>query len=148
MADETIFEADGVRITGTRIEIGGTTYPVNGITSVGTKRIPGAASHGPLLFLLGIGGCFLDLPMVLVAMILLTQEKVPTLVLFALVVLILLVLMLSGTLFYAASQAKRGRNRVAVILGTAGGDRQALTGQEGLALDVKRAIERAIEARG
>lgn len=135
--DEVIYAYGGVRVTTAKVEIKGTTYPVNGITSVGTRVVKGAASHGPLLAICGICGLLFG------GSLLVMSNTAPGLFWFGGMAIAAGVFLL-----VLASQSAPGRDRTAVILGTAGGDRQALVTDEDAALSLKSAIETAIERRG
>lgn len=141
--EEVLFEQDRVRITTAKAQIHGTTYPMSGLTSVRTvKRVP--ATGGT--FLLGMVGAvclffgLLSLPMMGDPQ---TQGSG---------VICLVTAGGSGALILGMavlSHLTRGPVRWAVLLGTAGGDRQALvTADEDFADAVRQAIEDAITRRG
>lgn len=151
MSDEALFDQDGVKITATRAVFRGTTYPINGITSVGMKTIApdigGAALLGVLgiLLLLAAG-----IPAVL-GWAMFTDSNLGGLE-GALNVWAVTAFMVVGGLVLvgvSASATRKARARYAVVLGTAGGDRQAYTSRDKAVVEaVQAAVERAIEMRG
>lgn len=166
MADEEVlFEGKGVRITSTRAEIHGTTYAMNGVTSVARRKR--APQNGVALVLVvvglvgllscgGLGGLsFLARQRILaertssMGSVQLREvearaaEQAPLMTLGALGA----VFGAGGLLVGSLSWSRRTTH--VVLLGTAGGERAALrTPHQDLADSVATAIESAIVRRG
>lgn len=144
--EEVLFEQGHARVTTTKVQIGGTTYPLNGITSVRTLKRADSPLMGILLLVFGasmlVMAAMCGLPMLSPDA---TQDAATAAAPFffffggggAIVLLIGITTMRGlGT-------------RYAVVLGTAGGDRQALVTRDGdFAAEVRDAIEQAITRRG
>lgn len=149
MADEVILEDRGVRITTTKALIGRTTYPVNGITSVGdaverpTLTMPLVVGLGSLVFG-GLGALEL--------FVALLPPPPGQLVESATAMLIggpLLMLLATICLGLAVRMWLTSAPRYFVVIGTAGGERRALgTPDREFAEQVRAAVEEAISRRG
>ena len=137
MGDEaTLHESAHAVVTTARAMIGGTTYPVSGITAVSLAVIPANRNAGLALALGGLitAGCC-GLPNIT------RFEEYPIAVFLGLLGLLVMPL---G--FVAAGTATA---KYAVVLGTAGGERRALvTNQKSVAHDIVVALNEAIVRRG
>lgn len=143
MAEELLFEGDGVRITSTRATIYSTTYPINGITSVRVARK--SPSIGVPVIVMTCGS-FLGFLVLCFGTSMVSQTGQSPGVMSALVVPGSIVL---GSWALGLWMISRGKGTYNVVLGTAGGDRRALgTKDKWFAEDVKDAIERAVIQRG
>ena len=138
--EETLLEERGVTITTKRAEIWGTTYPISGVTSVGINRVAPSAAFPLILMVSGVLGFFLTSCISLVAL----GDTDPS----AFEVLLVPVL-ISGSMWGLAFWLlSRGKPTYSVMIGTSGGDRQALSTPDMLlAEDIKEALEKAIIQR-
>lgn len=147
MADEEVLlERDRVKITTTKAQIYGTTYPMNGITSVRTASKTDSPLGAVILLVLGLGAIFVALSMAGVAFneeaLQETRELARAIALPAGGIGIICAIM--GVVGF-----RQIGTRYLVLLGTAGGDRQALsTRDRGFADEVRQALEDAITRRG
>ena len=125
MSEQIYFNEGNVQVTRSRVVIGSRTYPMNGITSIRTVRIPPNRIPSILLGLFGL------------LVILLSQFNLTTIFLgFILVGVAVLIWKLQKTTF-------------CVYFGTAGGEKQALSIEdENYVLRVAGAIDQALIERG
>lgn len=143
--EKVLFETDHARITSTRITLRGTTYPVNGLTSVRSVRTPPETGGSAIA---GVSGIMVVMGGLLAFVIAVSGDDASAANLlagcgvFSLAIGVgLMALGRSGVLSTPASYT--------VILGTAGGDRRAYSSNDEDVVDaVRAAIEQAIAARG
>lgn len=136
-AEEVLFQQGHARVTTTKVQIGGTTYPLSGITSVSTKEL--RETPLPQLGLLFGGTAFL-----LLALLILSNDAVPDKILANLFGAAGVATMAIGLIWLRSLGA-----RYAVVLGTAGSERAALvTRDQTFATAVRDAVEQAITRRG
>lgn len=140
MADEEVLlEEVGIRVTTTRVTLGSTTYPVNGITSV---RV---GSESPSLFplvMLSTLGCVLGPVIGFVPG--LGQQGGPNPV-----ASIAGGVVMFGLVGLGIVMQLRGKSRYYVVLGTGAGERRALyTRDKDTAHRTRESIEQAVTRRG
>lgn len=131
MADENIkvfFDENDVRVTGTRLQVGATMFPLTGVTSVSLVKLPGSYGVVILLLLVAMGILFYAM-----------QD-------FSSGGLIwpgLILLVVAGVL------ASRVKPKFAVAIATAGGQQNVVVSdQEAFIRRIITALNDAIEARG
>jgi hypothetical protein len=146
MEETVLLDERNVRITTAKAQMNGTTYPMAGITSVRTRR-ESPSMFLPMLLMLG-GLCLLFGAFITGSWAFLSfQEGAldPRPVGMCLVGGGLGL----GLMMLGAQTSRGAKGRHFVVLGTAGGDRQALsTYDHGFAVAVRQAIEDAITRRG
>jgi hypothetical protein len=130
-AEQILYEEGGVRVTTTKVQIDGATYPVAGITSVRREsHISPLASVGALMILFGVA--------LLGAGGWLGSACIASGGAFGV-----------GSIVTGLVLVLRARGGHALVLGTAGGDRPALVSdEEELVEGARAAIEQAITLRG
>lgn len=145
--ESVLFEdgARGVKITTAMAQIAGTTYPISGITSVRTLHRP------PSMLLPGlvgtVGACALIVAFLMAVFVyqLGGANQSPT----ASGMAVLSAIVGLGALGLVSQMSRGARVAHIVVIGTAGGDKRALsTVDTQFSTNVQNAIEEAIRRRG
>lgn len=148
--EEVIFEdRRGAKVTNTRVMLHGTTYPVNGITSVRAVTIPPANGCAAMLVLVGIGVVLCGALFTVAGGMVLSNAEAREggfVVLIVGISVLVIGVIVAVAAFYSFNATKA---TYAVVIGTAGGDRRGLiTSDRAFASAVREAIDTAVTRRG
>ncbi|MEI8316000.1 MAG: DUF6232 family protein [Verrucomicrobiota bacterium] len=132
-AEQSFFEAAGVSVTNTRANLNGTTYSMANITSVKCQVTPPDTSTAKSLIKTAIVILVIGLPVLSAAF-----------ALGAVLVLVGIILLAAGIFL-----RKKAKPFYSIIIGSAGGETDALTSQDGKSIQaIVAAINQAFVHRG